>query len=72
MYAMLVEVVEEVRLFTLVDGGQHVFWVQQDAKHPHQLNCPTQLGVRVTDHLLNHHVQQQLLLHTPPTKCCQN
>jgi hypothetical protein len=30
VYAVLIEIVEEICLFTFVDGGQHVLRVQQD------------------------------------------
>lgn len=45
-----------------VSGGQHVLWVDERAEQTHQLHGAAQLRVRVTDHLLDHHVYQQDVL----------
>ena len=39
MHAVFVEVVEEVCLLRLVDGGEHVFWVQQRPDNTESVSC---------------------------------
>lgn len=45
-----------------ISRRQHVLWVNQCPEKPHQLDGTSQLGVRITNHLLDHHVDQQNIL----------
>lgn len=55
-------------MFSLMDGRayisrrQHVLWVDERPEQPHQLDGASQLGVGVTNHLLDDHVDQQDIL----------
>ena len=62
MQAVFVEVVEEVRLFRLVDGGQHVLGVQQHPDDVGQLNSVAHFRIGVAVHLLDDHVHQEGVL----------
>lgn len=45
-----------------VGGGQHVLGVHQRAEQTHQLHGAAQLGVRVTDHVLDDQVDEKDVL----------
>lgn len=45
-----------------ISRRQHVLWVDERPEQPHQLDSATQLGVRVTNHLLDHDIDQQNVL----------
>lgn len=48
--------------FTYVGGRQHVLRVNESSEQSHQLYRSTQLWVRVTNHLLDHYIDQQDIL----------
>ena len=62
MHAVLVKEGEEVRPFRLVAGGEHILGVDEDSNDAHQLHGAPHLRVAVNHHLLQHDVQQVLLL----------
>lgn len=46
--------------------GQHVLGVNQSSQQPHQLHSSPQLRIRVADHLLYHHVDEEDVLQENP------
>ncbi len=56
---MLVEVVEEVGLLRLVDGGEHVLGVEEVADDVHELDGTAHLRIRVAGHLLDDDVHEE-------------
>ncbi len=62
MHAVLVEVVEEVRLLRLVDGSQHVLGVQQHPDDVSQLDSVAHFRIGVAIHLLDDYAHQEGVL----------
>ena len=53
---------ENLTSFTYIGGSQHVLRVNECPEKTHQLDSPSQLWVRVTNHLLDHNIYQQNIL----------
>ena len=64
MHAVLVEVVEEVRLLAFVNRRQHVLGVEEHPDDVRQLNGVAHFRVRVAVHLLDDHVHEERVLQT--------
>ena len=62
MHAVLVEIVQEIRLLRLVHRRQHVLRVQQHSDDVGQLNSVAHFRICVAVHLLDNYVHEERIL----------